>query len=151
MSQWNRTGVVLTYITVLIADYESLAKEMAHQAEREARYRMFELKPLRGKGGMSEEEYAQAVRDSREEELSYRRDAMRFQEEANRLRGTNARRERPASVSAGLRGIPLGDLPNRPGNRETKPRVSVPGTNHRGTARSSADEDGILAHRPQVA
>ena len=86
----KKRGWYLNFITVLINEYEMLAEESAYEAERARRFREVELSPR--KDLVIDFEYARAVRISRQKELSYRRDSIRFRREADRLKeGTTCR------------------------------------------------------------
>lgn len=109
MSQWMRTGVVLDFVMTLANDYETLALEAVNEAERTARIRRFETarieRAIESGSIIDKGMYAEMSRTLTESEQQFRTDARRFQEEADRLRGTNARRVRPSTVSAGLRRV----------------------------------------------
>jgi hypothetical protein len=134
--------VVLDYITVLINDYELLAFDARHEAD----YCRRVLQQYKT-------EYEPHQREAlAQEELSYRADATRFQEEADRLRGNNARRVRQTRMSAGLPGSPNRNLPDRArgSGQEDGSRNSLPCPVGHGTTCLASDEDGVLVHRPRA-
>lgn len=73
----------VSYTKTLINDYEMLAIGAAQEAERIARYR---------EDALPRTAYRERLRLTKQESF-YRTDSLRFQWEADRLRGTNARRE----------------------------------------------------------
>lgn len=141
--------MVLNYIETLINDYEMLAIGAASQAERMARYIRDELEPTEYL--IDVVTYAEKLHAVRKEEENYRRESLRFQEEADRLKGTNARRTRPSSVSTGLPGERIRFLPDRPHDGSGDTRNLAPGEDHRRTDESTKDEAGVLAHRSEAA
>lgn len=132
--------MILTFIDTLANDYELLAI----YARQEADYCLYRVRHYKY------EEHE--IRAMAKEEQSYRCDSLRFQEEANRLRGTNARRFRQTTVSAGLPGSPIRNLPDGSRERgEEGPRNPIPSVLVERTVYAPSNEAGVLVHHSEAA